>query len=71
MRLAAGRENVGLGRTVFLIGAGCSKSAGIPLVPDMAHDLVVKLAAALHGPGECAKRSGGRLSLAVARWKNF
>jgi tetratricopeptide (TPR) repeat protein len=51
MRLAAGRDNVGLGRTVFLIGAGCSKSAGIPLVPDMARDLVVKLAAALHGPG--------------------
>jgi tetratricopeptide (TPR) repeat protein len=51
IRLAASQDKSALGRTVFLIGAGCSKSAGIPLVPDMARDLVVKLAAALHGSG--------------------
>lgn len=49
IRLAAGRDKSALGRTVFLIGAGCSKSAGIPLVPDMARDLVVQLATALQG----------------------
>jgi tetratricopeptide (TPR) repeat protein len=51
IRLAASQDKSALGRTVFLTGAGCSKSAGIPLVPDMARDLVAKLAAALQGPG--------------------
>jgi hypothetical protein len=50
MRLAAGKDNVVLGRTVFLVGAGCSKSAGIPLVSEMARGLIIKLATALQGP---------------------
>jgi tetratricopeptide (TPR) repeat protein len=50
IRLAAGKDNVVLGRTVFLIGAGCSKSAGIPLVSEMARELIIKLATALQGP---------------------
>jgi hypothetical protein len=45
---AAGSK--GLGRTVFFIGAGASKSAGIPLVPEMAQQLVVKLATAKRAP---------------------
>jgi tetratricopeptide (TPR) repeat protein len=50
VRLAAAQDKSALGRTVFLVGAGCSKSAGIPLVPQMANELVVKLATALQGP---------------------
>lgn len=57
IRLAAGRDNAALGRTVFLIGAGCSKSAGIPLVPEMARELVVKLATALQGPADALKEA--------------
>src|ERR1700734_2274114 len=52
MRLAAGRDKSALGRTVFLIGAGCSKSAGIPLVSEMARELVVQLATAVQGPAD-------------------
>lgn len=34
-----------LGRTIFLLGAGCSVSAGIPLAKDIAKELVCRLAA--------------------------
>jgi tetratricopeptide (TPR) repeat protein len=46
IQLAAVSEERGLGRTVFLIGAGCSYSAGIPLVPKMAQHLAIQLARA-------------------------
>jgi tetratricopeptide (TPR) repeat protein len=32
------------GRSVFLIGAGCSRSAGIPLAGEIAQDCIIKLA---------------------------
>lgn len=33
-----------LGQTVFLIGAGCSRSAGVPLASEIARELTVRLA---------------------------
>lgn len=33
-----------LGRTVFLIGAGCSRTAGVPLAKEIAQELTVRLA---------------------------
>ncbi|MEK7827680.1 MAG: SIR2 family protein, partial [Thermodesulfobacteriota bacterium] len=35
------------GRAVFLISAGCSRSAGIPLAPEMARSMVCRLAGSL------------------------
>src|SRR5579863_2774129 len=42
--MASARDANALGRAVFFVGAGCSVSAGIPLVPDMARSLVQRLA---------------------------
>jgi hypothetical protein len=42
--LAQGEGNDDRGRAVFLIGAGCSKSAGIPSAPEAARHCAVKLA---------------------------
>lgn len=36
--------SIGLGRTVFLIGAGCSRAAGVPLAREIAQELTVRLA---------------------------
>ena len=44
VRMASARDANALGRAVFFVGAGCSVSAGIPLVPDMARSLVQRLA---------------------------
>jgi len=43
VRMASADDGNALGRTVFFVGAGCSVSAGIPLVPDMARSLVQRL----------------------------
>ncbi len=55
IQLAAAPGGKGLGRTVLFIGAGASKSAGIPLVPDMAQQLVIKLATAKRAPADVLK----------------
>jgi len=55
IQLAAANDSKSLGRTVFFIGAGCSKSAGIPLVPSMAQQLTLKLANAKRAPPEALK----------------
>jgi tetratricopeptide (TPR) repeat protein len=51
----AAQDGKSLGRTVFFIGAGCSVSAGIPLVSDMARTLTLKLARAKHAPAEALR----------------
>jgi hypothetical protein len=57
MQLATPQDGKGLGRTVFFIGAGCSRSAGIPLVPDMAKQLIVRLAKVKRAPEENLKNA--------------
>jgi tetratricopeptide (TPR) repeat protein len=59
IQLAAGGDNKGPGRSVFLTGAGCSKSAGIPLVPDMAQQLVLRLAKAKRAPTDALNNADG------------
>jgi len=45
LRMSAGDMIKGdRGRAIFLIGAGCSKSAGIPLANEIAQDCIIKLA---------------------------
>src|SRR5712692_5505031 len=44
IRMAEDDDGMTLGRTVLFIGAGCSKSAGIPLATEIAKRLVVRLA---------------------------
>ena len=50
VRMAAAEDGKALGKTVFFVGAGCSISAGIPLVPDMAKSLIMRLAAKSRAP---------------------
>jgi tetratricopeptide (TPR) repeat protein/NAD-dependent SIR2 family protein deacetylase len=50
VRMASADDGKGLGRVVFFIGAGCSISAGIPLVRDMARTLVRRLAVKSNAP---------------------
>jgi tetratricopeptide (TPR) repeat protein len=38
------QQEVGLGRTIFFIGAGCSVSAGVPAVPAIAQKMVREIA---------------------------
>ena len=52
IRMASSESAMGLGRTVFFIGAGCSVSAGIPLVQDMAKSLVKRLARLSRAPND-------------------
>jgi len=50
LKLAVGKpEENNWGSAVFLIGAGCSKSAGIPLAAEIAQYCVVELAAKYSG----------------------
>jgi hypothetical protein len=52
VQLAEADHANGLGRTVLFVGAGCSVSAGIPLVSEIAPDLVVRLARKMKAPLE-------------------
>jgi tetratricopeptide (TPR) repeat protein len=69
IQLAAANEAKGLGRAVFFIGAGCSRSAGIPLVPEMAQKLVVRLAQARQAPPDARKTADGAYRWLVANKK--
>jgi len=55
IQLATASDSKGLGRTIFFIGAGCSKSAGIPLVLEMAQQLLIRLAKAKRAPPDALK----------------
>jgi len=50
IRMAASDDDRTLGRTVFFIGAGCSKTAGIPLASEIAKTLVTRLATKMQAP---------------------
>jgi tetratricopeptide (TPR) repeat protein len=57
IQLASARDAKGLGRTVFFIGAGCSRSAGIPTVPDIARHMAADLAKSKRAPPDALKDS--------------
>src|SRR5580693_10628405 len=44
LTLARDAEDGGRGRSIFLVGAGCSQSAGIPLASGVARHCALKLA---------------------------
>src|SRR5262249_5024591 len=48
--MASAEDGQRLGRTVFFIGAGCSKSAGIPVSTGMAQALICRLAKIMGAP---------------------
>jgi tetratricopeptide (TPR) repeat protein len=50
IRIASAEDVKAWGRAVFFVGAGCSVSSGIPLVPDMARSLVQRLARKARAP---------------------
>ena len=54
------KEGNGLTPTVFFIGAGCSRSAGVPTTPEIAKELIKELYSAYYtpkkmGPEKCLK----------------
>jgi NAD-dependent SIR2 family protein deacetylase len=63
VRMASADDSKRLGRVVFFIGAGCSVSAGIPLVQDMARTLVGRLAVKSKAPETILKDAS-----AAYRW---
>lgn len=55
LRMASADDANSLGRAVLFLGAGCSVSAGIPLVPNIAKLLVQRLAEKAKSPAESRK----------------
>jgi tetratricopeptide (TPR) repeat protein len=43
-KIIIAQDHAGLGRTIFFIGAGCSVSAGVPAVPEIAQRMVEEIA---------------------------
>lgn len=64
----ARRDSDQLGRTIFLIGAGCSVTAGIPAVPGIAKKMICEIARRLgHSPSDTCTPLEAYISLATKK----